>query len=72
MGIFKRGENWYLDYYAGSRRIREKVGPAKGEAKAALDVRKAEMRLGKFGLLPKTSIPSFEAFAERYKKRFGS
>jgi integrase len=68
VGVFKRGRNWYLDYYVGSRRVREKVGKAKGEAKRALTVRQAEVELGKFNLLPKVGIPSFEAFADRYEK----
>ena len=67
MGLFKRGANWYLDFYVGSRRVREKVGPAKGEALRALAVRQAEVALGKFNLHPAASIPTFEAFAGRYE-----
>ncbi len=68
MGVFKRDENWYLDYYVGSRRVREKVGPSKGEAFRALSVRQAEVVLGKFNLVPRASILTFEAFAGRYEK----
>lgn len=68
MGVFKRGDNWYLDYYVGSRRVREKAGPAKGAATRALSVREAEVALGKFNLQPRAKIPTFEAFADRYEK----
>lgn len=68
MGVFKRDDNWYLDYYVGSRRVREKVGPSKGEAFRALSVRQVEVVLGKFNLVPRASIPLFEAFASRYEK----
>jgi hypothetical protein len=43
MGIFRRGENWYVDYYFGSRRVREKVGSAKGETLRALAIRKLKL-----------------------------
>jgi integrase len=68
VGIFKRGENWYLDYYVGSRRVREKAGSAKGAASRALSVREAEVALGKFNLQPRADIPTFEAFADEYEK----
>jgi integrase len=66
MGLFRRGKIWYLDYYAGARRVRERAGLSKGEADRALAIRQAEIALGKFNLVPKTSVPSFEVFAERY------
>ncbi|SRR5882724_758735 len=66
MGLFQRGKVWYLDYYAGARRVRERAGLSKGEADRALTIRQAEIALGKFNLVPKTSVPSFEVFAGRY------
>jgi integrase len=67
VGIFKRGDSWYLDYYVGSRRVREKAGSAKGAASRALSVREAEIALGKFNLQPRANIPTFAIFAERYE-----
>jgi integrase len=66
MGVFRRRENWYLDYYAGARRIREKVGRSKGEAKKALAIRQAQVAQGRFELRPQMNAPTFEPFAERY------
>jgi len=66
MGVFQRGQHWYIDYYSGSERIREKVGPSKGEAFRALSVRQAEIALGKFNLVPKANVQSFALFARNY------
>jgi len=66
MGLFRRGKVWYLDYCAGARRVRERAGLSKGEADRAPTIRQAEIALGKFNLVPKTSVPSFELFADRY------
>jgi len=37
MGIYQRGDNWYIDYYVKGRRKRKKIGPSK---KLALQVLK--------------------------------
>jgi integrase len=68
VGVFKRGKNFYIDYYNGSTRRREIVGPVKGEAKRALAVRQAEIALGTFNLVRWTRIPTFREFAEKYEK----
>jgi len=68
VGVFKKDGNWHIDFYRGSKRVREKVGKSKGEAKRALSVRKAQVALGKFDLLPKPEIPTFRAFADRYER----
>jgi integrase len=67
MGLFKRNGSWVIDFYNGSRRIREKVG-SKGEAEKALSVRKAEIAQGRFAFRAARSFPTFEEFAERYKE----
>ncbi len=33
MGVYKRGTIWYIDYYAGYKRIGEKIGPSKRQRK---------------------------------------
>jgi len=68
VGIFKRGQNFYIDYYYGSTRWREKVGPAKGEATKALSIRESEIALGKFKLVREARIPTFREFADEYEK----
>jgi integrase len=67
MGIFKKNGSWTLDYYHGTRRIREKVG-SKGEAEKALDVRKAEIAQGRFGFRSSRSFPMFAQLADKYKE----
>lgn len=66
MGIFQRGKLWYLDYYFGSKRIREKFGPSKGEAEKALASRQTDIARGKFNFAPKSLGPLFGVFAEQY------
>jgi len=40
MGIFQKGNNWYIDYYVKGRRKRKKIGPSKKLATQVLnDVR---------------------------------
>jgi hypothetical protein len=56
---FIGGGSWHIDFYRGSKRVREKVGPSKGEAKLALSVRKGQVALGKFDLLPKSEFLFF-------------
>ncbi len=67
MGVFKKGQNFYIDYYDGSTRWREKVGPAKGEVKHALAVRQAEIAQGTFNLVRRARIPTFREFADKYR-----
>jgi hypothetical protein len=64
MGVFKKNKSWYIDFYYGNRRIREKVGTSKGEAKGALTIRLAQIAQGRFDLQSHQSIITFEAFAE--------
>ena len=68
MGVYRRNGSWYIDYYNGNRRVREKVGLSKGEAKRALTVRQAQIAQGRFNLHSSSSSPVFEDFAESYKE----
>jgi len=66
MGIFRKNNSWFIDYYVGARRVRERVGLSKGEARKALAIRQAQVAQGRFDLRPQMSVPTFEQFAERY------
>jgi integrase len=68
MAAFKKNGNWYVDFYDGSRRIREKVGTSWEEAKQALAVRRAEIVQRRFHILPKSDSLTFKEFADRYLK----
>jgi len=60
MAIFKKNENWYIDYYVDGQRKRECIGPNKKQAEQALATRKTEVLQGRFQWRGKESIVSFE------------
>jgi integrase len=64
--VFQKHGSWYIDYYAGGRRIKEKVGSSKGQAQRALAVRRAQVVQGRFQLPTRRSAPTFAKFAQRY------
>jgi integrase len=66
MGIFQRDGSWFIDFYVGSRRVRERVGTSKGEAIRALSIREGEVAQGKFLSIAKRGGLRFEALADRY------
>jgi integrase len=71
MGIFKKGESWYVDYYGNGRRVREKVGPSKSLAREVLVKRQSQVAERRF--FPeraKLSI-TFAEMVERYWKLEG-
>ena len=61
MAVFKRGDKWWIDYYAKGARHREMIGPSARLAKEVLCKRKLEIAEGKF--FPERSKPSI-TFAE--------
>lgn len=68
MAIFPRNGSWYIDYYIGPRRVREKVGPSRGEAKMALKARQGEIVQGRYRFSRTPCSMTFKALAERYLK----
>lgn len=68
MGTYEKNESWFIDYYFGNRRIRERVGTSKGEAEKALAIRKAEIAQRRFGFRSPRSFPTFREFADKYKE----
>lgn len=66
MGVKKRNGEWHIDFRANGRRVREKVGPSKGEAENALAIRKAEVIHGRYKFQSRQSVPSFQEFSKRY------
>lgn len=66
MGIFKKGDNWYIDYYVKGLRKRKKTGPSK---KLALQVLKdVQIKIAKgeyLGFYEEKKIP-FNKYAEQY------
>lgn len=66
--MYRRGEYWYIDYYFEDKRIREKVGPSRKEARDALGKRLAEIREGKFFDRRKEVKVKFEEFVPEFLK----
>lgn len=66
MGVYKKGQNYYIDYYADGRRKREKVGPSKKLAETVLQKRLVEVAEGKFLDIRKEKQTALEAFIKEY------
>ena len=66
MGIYKKGENYYIDYYVYGKRKREKIGPSKALAEIVLKKRKVQIAEGKFLDIEKEQKIKFEDFADEY------
>ncbi len=46
--VFRRGGQWWIDYYAGSKRVREPAGTSKAKAKAKLKALHRDLRDGAY------------------------
>ena len=67
MAVYKRGENWYIDFTFHGERIREMIGPSRKGAEKVIAKRKAEIAENKF--LDKRKEPDpikFYDFAKEY------
>lgn len=70
MGLYQRGEDWYIDYYANGRRRREKVGPSIKLARDVLCKRKVQVAENKFLDVKKEQRIKFKNFADRYMETY--
>lgn len=68
MGIYKRKDIWYIDYYANHRRIREKIGASKKLAENTLKKREVEIAEGKHLDVKKDSKTTFDELAKDFLK----
>lgn len=67
MSIYKRGENWYIDFTFKGQRIRESIGPSRKGAEKVIAKRKAEIAENKFLDVRKEPDPiKFHEFAKEY------
>ena len=67
MAIYKRGDNYFIDYYAGGMRHKEAVGPKKKDAEAAIGKIKNDIREGKWFPRKMRAVP-FEELADEYER----
>ena len=66
MAMFRKNDNWYIDYYINGRRKREKIGPSKTQALIVLQKRKVQVAEGKFLDIEKHPKIGFEEMAKLY------
>jgi len=66
MSVYKKGKNWYIDYYHQGRRIRKKIGPSKQVAELALKDVEVKIAKGEYlGIYEEKKI-TFREFAEEF------
>lgn len=66
MSIYKKGENWYIDYYAHGRRKREKIGSSKKLAESTLAKRRVAIAENRFLDIKRVSKMRFNELADLY------
>jgi integrase len=70
MGVYKRGKAWYIDYYAGERRIRERIGPSRRQAEIVLKKRMVQIAENRFLEVEKYEKIKFEKMADLYLENY--
>lgn len=70
MGVYKRGTTWYIDYYAGYKRRREKIGPSKRQAEVVLKKRMVQVAENRFLEVEKYEKIKFEKMTELYLENY--
>ena len=65
-GIYLKGQNWYIDYRVGGKRMREMVGPSKKLAQEVLRKRKVQIAENKFLDIKRVPMIRFNDFAQSY------
>ena len=69
MGVYLRGDNWYIDFTFKGQRIRESIGPSRRGAEKVIAKKKAEIAENKFLDVRKDPEPiTFHEFAKEYLK----
>ena len=66
MAIFRKANNWYIDYYINGRRKREKIGPNRRQAELVFQKRQVQIAEDKFFDIKRTKKVLFDDFAKMY------
>jgi integrase len=66
MGVYRRGKNWYIDFYAQGRRVREKVGPNKKLAEKVLSKVKTEVTENRYLDIRRKPKVKFDTLVQQY------
>lgn len=70
MGVYKRGTIWYIDYYAGYKRRRERIGPSKRQAEIVLKKRIVQVAENRFLEVEKYEKIKFEKMTDLYLENY--
>ena len=70
MGVYKKGTTWYIDYYAGYKRRREKIGPSKRQAEVVLKKRIVQVAENRFLEVEKCEKIKFEKMTDLYLENY--
>jgi len=70
MGVYKRGTAWYIDYYAGYKRRRERIGPSKRQAETVLKKRIVQVAENRFLEVEKYEKIKFEKMTDLYLENY--
>ena len=66
MGLYKRGKTWWIDYYNGTKRVRENVGSVKDDARIILSERLKDIRQGRDPELRRIKAKPFREIVEEF------
>lgn len=66
MGRYKKGKNWYIDYYYRGIRKREMIGPNRQQAETVLAKRKVEIAENRFLDIKKQAKVRFSDFTKTF------
>lgn len=66
MAVYRKGKNYFIDFYVNGRRKRESIGESKKLAEIVFKKRKVEVAEGKFLDIKKQEKIKFEDFADEY------
>jgi len=66
MGVYRRGNRWWIEYEDEGKRYRETAGRTKRVAEQALNIRRADIAQGKFNIQSVKRSPTFDEFAKEY------
>jgi integrase len=67
MSVYKRGKNWYIDFWFHGQRIREMIGPSRRDAEKIIAKKKTEVIENKYLDIRKEPEPiKFYDFAKEY------
>ena len=66
MGVFKKGDNWYIDYYVKGRRKRKKIGHSKKLALQALKNVQIKIAKGEYLGIYDEKKTLFDKYTEQY------